>query len=99
MAEFDNLLLAHADRSRIISEEHRKVVVTKNGLVLGTFLVDGFVAGTWKAACTRKTATLTLSPFGRLTPETRSELTAEGERLVRFLEVGARDYGIEFTKD
>lgn len=97
VAEFDNLLLAHADRSRIIADEHRKVVVTKNGLVLGTFLVDGFVAGTWKAARSRKSATLTLTPFQPLTGNTRAELEAEGQRLLEFLEPEAATRQVEFA--
>src|SRR5262249_10825784 len=43
VADFDNLILSHADRTRVIADEHRPVVITKNGQVLPTFLVDGFV--------------------------------------------------------
>lgn len=84
VADFDNLVLSHADRSRIIADEHRPVVVTKNGLVLPTILVDGFVAGTWKTAATRKAATLTIAPFAPLPAQAREELAAEGEELIRF---------------
>ncbi|MEX1280773.1 MAG: winged helix DNA-binding domain-containing protein [Acidimicrobiia bacterium] len=45
---WDSLLLAHADRSRVIPEELRKVVVRSNGDVLPTLLVDGRVAGVWR---------------------------------------------------
>ncbi|WP_371483520.1 winged helix DNA-binding domain-containing protein [Kitasatospora sp. NBC_00315] len=48
VAPFDNLLLSHADRSRILPEEHRSRVMTVNGLIPGTLLVDGFVAGSWE---------------------------------------------------
>src|SRR5204863_7940547 len=48
VADFDNLILSHADRTRVIADEHRPVVITNNGQVLPTFLVDGFVAGTWR---------------------------------------------------
>ncbi|MGH8930268.1 MAG: DNA glycosylase AlkZ-like family protein [Egibacteraceae bacterium] len=41
---FDNILLSHADRTRIISD-YRKIVITQNGLVKGTIMVDGFVRG------------------------------------------------------
>ncbi len=44
---FDNVLLGHADRTRIISDEDRKVVMPGGAQVVPTFLVDGFVAGTW----------------------------------------------------
>lgn len=86
VADFDNLVLSHADRTRVISDEQRKVVVTKNGLVLPTFLVDGFVAGSWKVTRAKKTAVLTLTPFGALSGAVREELAAEGEQAARFLE-------------
>ena len=39
----------HADRTRVISDEHRKrLFAGKNGVFPGTVLVDGFVAGTWE---------------------------------------------------
>ena len=44
---YDNLLLSHADRSRVISDAHRKVMITINGIVKGSLLVDGFVRGSW----------------------------------------------------
>ncbi|GAA1724848.1 winged helix DNA-binding domain-containing protein [Isoptericola hypogeus] len=45
---WDNVLLAHLDRSRIVPPEHRKVVTRLNGDVLPTLLVDGYVAGVWR---------------------------------------------------
>lgn len=47
LGEWDNLLLAHADRTRMFDDSTRKRVVRKNGDVLPTILVDGTVAGTW----------------------------------------------------
>ncbi len=49
MAMWDSTLLAYADRSRVIPEEFRKTVIRNNGDVLPTLLVDGFVAGVWRA--------------------------------------------------
>ncbi|GAA3701853.1 winged helix DNA-binding domain-containing protein [Microlunatus aurantiacus] len=45
---WDNVLLAHADRSRLIPAEHRATVIRRNGDVLPTLLVDGYVAGVWR---------------------------------------------------
>lgn len=98
LADFDNIILSHVDRSRIIADEHRAKVVTKNLLVLPTFLVDGFVAGTWKAARARKTVTLTMSPFGALTKTVRSQLTKEAEKLIRFAEPEAAEYIVKFDE-
>ena len=84
LPEFDSLLLAHADRSRVIADEHRPAVVTKNLRVLPTFLVGGVVAGTWSAKSSRRQATLTLKPFRRLRARELADLRAEGEALLRF---------------
>ena len=45
---FDNLVLSHADRTRVLGEVPVARIVTKNALVHATILVDGFVAGTWQ---------------------------------------------------
>ena len=42
------MLLAWADRTRVLPEKYRKTVIGQNGDVAQTFLVDGFVAGTWR---------------------------------------------------
>jgi len=47
LPKWDNVLLAHDDRRRMLPEPYRKTIVGKNGDVAQTFLVDGFVAGTW----------------------------------------------------
>jgi Winged helix DNA-binding domain len=86
LPEFDSAILGHADRSRIIADEHRPRVATKNLRILPTFLVDGFVAGTW--AIVKKK--LELTPFGKLDKRTRAALEEEGERLVRFVSEGPR---------
>ncbi|MER5433440.1 winged helix DNA-binding domain-containing protein [Streptomyces sp. NPDC002588] len=45
---WDSVLLAYADRSRVIPAEYRKLVTRINGDVLPTLLVDGRVAGVWR---------------------------------------------------
>ena len=82
---FDNLILSHADRTRVIADEHRKAIASKNGMVPATFFVNGFVRGTWKTQRTRGKVTLTSEPFETLSKEERDALVEEGERLVRFV--------------
>jgi hypothetical protein len=96
VADFDNLILSHADRTRIIADEHRPEVITNNGQVLPTFLVDGFVAGTWKVSRVRKRAMLTVSPFAPLSSAAKSALAAEGEGLARFLQPDADQFDLHF---
>lgn len=94
IAEFDNLVLGHADRARIVSELHRPRVVTKNLLVLGTFLIDGFVAGIWKCERKKKEAILKLEPFEKVAPKVWKELEREGLELARFLEPDAASFSV-----
>ena len=94
LPEFDNLVLAYDDGSRVIADEHRPRVTTKNLRVKATFLVDGVVAGIWTLAVKRRVATLTLEPFGKLTKRVVKELAAEGEALARFAEPDAKDHAV-----
>jgi winged helix DNA-binding protein len=94
LPDFDGLLLGWDDRSRVVSDEHRKRLVTKNLLVLATFLVDGRAAGLWKAELKRGAARLLLEPFERLTKKVRTELEAEGQRLLTFLEPEAKSHDV-----
>jgi hypothetical protein len=94
LPEFDNLLLAHADRTRIVADQHRPLVATRNLRILATFLVDGFVAGTWDVEKKKGVATLALQPFIKLTKEAKRELQEEGEKLLRFVEEDAKSYAV-----
>jgi hypothetical protein len=96
LPEFDNLVLAHDDRSRVIADEHRPLVTTKNLRVRATFLVDGTVAGTWTIDAKRRLATLRIAPFGRLGKRLRGALTEEGEALVRFAEPDSAAHAVTF---
>jgi hypothetical protein len=86
LPEFDSLLLAHQDRTRVIEDDRRKALTTKNLRVQATFLVDGFVAGSWAIERKRGAATLTLSAFERLAKPVKDELATEAEALLRFLD-------------
>jgi hypothetical protein len=94
LPEFDNLLLSHAKRERIIADEHKPAVFTKNLRVKATYTVDGFVAGLWTSELKRGVVTLTLTPFGRTLKKTQAELEREGSGLLRFLEPNAKSYAV-----
>lgn len=81
LPEFDNAVLAHKDRARIIADAHRPLVTTKNLQVRATFLVDGFVAGTWSEAkgAGKGRGRIVLEPFGRLSKAIAQALEEEGE--------------------
>jgi len=83
-AEFDNLLLSHADRTRIISEPNRRRLFTRNGVIPGAVLVRGFVAGSWRITATSAAAVLVVRPFEPITRRDQAAVAAEGQRLLRF---------------
>jgi hypothetical protein len=80
LPKWDNLLLAFADRTRVLPEPYRKKVIRVNGDVAQTFLVDGLVAGTWRIESGR----IVLEPFAPLSRDARRELEDEAERLAAF---------------
>jgi len=84
LPKWDSSLLAYAppERERILPERFRSTVIRKNGDVLPTVLVDGFVAATWNVDRKRG---LEIAPLRRLTRAERAEIDDEGERLVEFV--------------
>jgi hypothetical protein len=84
LPKWDSSLLAYAppERTRILPEKFRSTVIRKNGDVLPTVLVDGFVAATWNVDRKRG---LELEPLRRLTKAERVAADEEGERLVEFV--------------
>jgi hypothetical protein len=84
LPKWDSALLAYAppERTRILPEKFRATVIGKNGDVLPTILVDGFVAGTWEIDKKAKLCIKSLRPLSRIE---RSEIDAEGERLLAFV--------------
>jgi hypothetical protein len=84
LPEYDNALLSHVDRTRVIADEDRKRVFMR-----GAVLVDGFVRATWRVERRGRTATgVTIEPFSRLARAERGEVEEERERLLAFLATG-----------
>jgi len=98
LPDFDSLLLAHADRSRVIADDDRPAVITKNLRVRPTFLVDGFVRGTWEIKRTRRAATLTITPFHPLSAPDAAELETEGGSLLRFTDGDASSLDVKLVQ-
>ena len=77
----DAALLVHARRTGILPEKYRPLVFsTRAPHSVGTFLVDGAVAGTWRYDHGR----VTTSEFRRLDAGTRREVLQEADCLTHF---------------
>ena len=84
VAPFDNILLSHANRTRVISDEHRKRLFSgKNGVFPGTVLVDGFVAGTWELVGKGEGTSVWVHPYIRLKRVALDAVAVEGNRLLK----------------
>jgi hypothetical protein len=90
LPEFDNLLLSHADRTRVVPPEHWGRTWQGNQ-AHRALLVDGFLAGVW----TLESDALVVEPFARLTKEQRTEVTEEGQRMLTVMHPGS-SYDIRF---
>jgi DNA glycosylase AlkZ-like len=80
LPRFDLFVLGHDDRRRALSDEYRAAVI-QGGEVSATFLVDGFVAGTWSFEDGR----VRVTPFEPLPRGWRREVDHEASRLEAFL--------------
>ena len=98
LPEYDNLLLSHQKRTRVIADEYRSKVYLPGLRVASTILVDGVVSGVWKIEKKKNGATLMIEPFGPLTKHSRAALTEEGEQLLRFVEAGATSFEVRFAE-
>ncbi|MDQ0793120.1 winged helix DNA-binding domain-containing protein [Streptomyces sp. B1I3] len=76
LPEFDNVLLGHADRTRVIPPAYKG----RNGVgnqSYGSVLADGFLAALWRLDETAAEATVTVQALGELGPAAREEITQE----------------------
>lgn len=85
---WDSVLLAYADRARVIPPEYRPHVIRRNGDTLPTVLVDGYVAGVWRPA---DDGGLEVTAFRTLTDEDWAGITEEASALLAFVADRERD--------
>jgi hypothetical protein len=97
LPEYDNILLSHADRSRIIADGRAVPLPPGSGGTSGTLLVDGLWRGVWKITRRRAAATLHVAPFARLSGQDAAAVTAEGGRLLAFITAGAGQHDVRLA--
>jgi hypothetical protein len=97
LPEFDNILLSHADRTRVIEGTRKPPIPPGNGASQGTVLIDGFMRAGWKLARTEERAEVVLTPYARLSRADTAAVTDEALRLLTFLAPGSdsRDVVLE----
>lgn len=95
LPEFDNVLVAYANRDRIVPREHLRWLNSHLGRP--TLLVNGFIGGTWKLVRTGGHATLRVETFRSLPAVDQSAVAEEGGRLLSFLVGDSASHRIEFA--
>ncbi|MEV6110636.1 winged helix DNA-binding domain-containing protein [Streptomyces sp. NPDC051940] len=97
LGPFDNALLSHADRTRIIDKDHVKRVFTQNGLVRGGVMLDGFVAGLWKPVLKRRSAVVEVEPFRALKARERTAVERLAGEVLDFAAPGVERRSVVFS--
>nr|WP_249125126.1 winged helix DNA-binding domain-containing protein [Saccharopolyspora erythraea] len=97
LPESDNLLLSHADRHRIITDDDAGKVFDTDDSCRATVLVDGYVGGTWSVEQKDGTAVLTVQPFKPLSDEDSAAVREEGARLLAAVAAEAGAHEIEIA--
>ncbi|MFI5007868.1 MAG: winged helix DNA-binding domain-containing protein [Solirubrobacterales bacterium] len=92
---YDNVLLSHADRTRIIAP--RTPLYPREGLLLGGVLIDGFVGARWRVVRDGDQGIMAIEHFGRLRAVDRAALEEEGRRLLLFADGGARTHDVRLV--
>lgn len=85
LPEYDNVLLSHADRRRVIPDGRRVPLPPGNGAAMGTVLVRGDFSAVWRITRAGDSVTLTVSPFARLSDDDATDVVDEGARLLSFV--------------
>jgi hypothetical protein len=104
LPEYDNLLLSHADRTRVNPEGRPIPLFPGNGAQRGTILIDGLHAGLWqihrhKTGKSRdEVATLRIDPFARVRRADADALTDEGLALLRFAAPEAATLDVQIAR-
>lgn len=86
LPEYDNVLLSHADRTRLVPERRRAALARAGGVGFGTVLHDGLACGVWRLERPRAAAAaiLAVTLAERLPQRATAAIEAEGRRYLRF---------------
>jgi hypothetical protein len=85
LPEYDNVLLSHADRTRVIPDKRPVPLFAGDGARAGTVLVDGDYRATWRLSVVGGAARITVTAMPGLTRRESDDVHTEGLRLLSFL--------------
>jgi hypothetical protein len=94
---YDNVLLGHADRTRVVPAESRAPMFPGYSGNVGSLLVDGFFRGLWRVERAEGAATLLVAVTKRLPKRHAAEVTEEGVRMLEFTDRDAESRDVRIT--
>jgi hypothetical protein len=97
LPEYDNVLLAHADRTRFVDDDVRRRIQAE-GLAVSSLLVDGRAGGTWTTSRQDGSEVLTIRAIEPMQDSVRDEVAAEAHRLLEFLVPGSGRREVAFGR-
>ena len=97
LGEYDNLLLGHADRRRVIPEDFPWRPMLAPGRFVYSLLVDGMLRATWWLERDgKRSALLAIRPAGRFAKAERADVEAEAARVVDWVAADAERRDVRF---
>jgi hypothetical protein len=93
---YDNVVLGHADRSRVVPPAARPLAVGPASV--GSVLVDGFVGGLWRVGRDRARAALSIALLARPSSATKAEIVEEGAGLLELFAPEASTRDVRFVR-
>lgn len=97
IADYDNLLLSHADRSRFIGDVERAAFTYQDGPIPGMLLLDGTALGQWHLRRAAGAATVVLRLVRRLSGSEDAAVRSEADAMLHFSVPDAKAHSVELA--
>ena len=97
LADYDNLLLSHEDRSRFVDDAARQVLTYRSGPIPGALLVNGRMVGAWHLRADGPRTTVVIGMARDLSPEDEAAVRLEADAMLEFSRPGATERAVEIS--
>jgi len=97
LADYDNLLLSHEDRSRFVDAAARQALAYRSGPIPGALLVDGRMVGAWHLRTEDMRTTVVIGLARDLSPEDEAAVRLEADAMLEFSRPGGVDRSVEIS--
>ncbi|KOV80030.1 winged helix DNA-binding domain-containing protein [Nocardia sp. NRRL S-836] len=104
LPEFDNVLLSHANRERIVPDglsfaewcrRYGLMMTVRGGVLRGNLLIGGLLQGIWRVDKEKKAYTLVVEPFTKVSKKDLGALEKDGHALLGFAFPKAESFAVQ----